>query len=63
MNQSLETRDEVIRQVYTVRESYAARFNYDLAALFRHAREQTKQANRAVVSRPPKRVENDTATV
>ena len=51
-----ETRDEVIEQVREVRETYAARFDYDLHALFQHAREQVKQTERQVVKRQPKPV-------
>jgi hypothetical protein len=57
MNETGEPRDEVIEKVRAVRESYAARFNYDIAALFRHAREQAKQTKRKVVKRQPKPVE------
>ncbi len=57
MNEMPETRDEVIEKVRAVREAYAARFNYDIAALFRHARERTKQTERKVVKRQPKPVE------
>ena len=57
MNETPETRDEVIENVRAVREAYAARFNYDVAALFRHARERAKQTERKVVKRQPKPVE------
>ena len=57
MNETSETRDEVIEKVRAVREAYAARFNYDIAALFHHAREQAKLTERRVVKRQPKPVE------
>lgn len=61
MNATPETRDEVIEAVHAVREAYAARFNYDLGALFRHARERaSQQGNREVVRRQPKPVEEIT---
>lgn len=57
MNDMPVTRDDVIEEVRAVRETYAARFNYDIAELFRHARERAKQSNRKVVRRQPKPVE------
>jgi hypothetical protein len=57
MNHIEEARDEVIERVREVREAYAARFNYDIAALFRHARERADQSERKVVRRQPKPVE------
>ncbi|MCH7977085.1 MAG: hypothetical protein IIC18_11120 [Bacteroidetes bacterium] len=57
MTETPETRDEVIEEVRAVREAYAARFNYDIGALFRHARERAKESDREVVKRQPKPVE------
>ena len=57
MNHIEEVRDEVIEKVREVREAYAARFNYDITSLFRHARERADQSERKVVSRQPKPVE------
>lgn len=57
MNEVPETKDEVIEEIRAAREAYALRFNHDIAALFRHARERTKQPERKVVKRQPKSVE------
>lgn len=62
MSNIQETRDEVIEKVRTVREAYAARFNYDIGALFRHARERAQQSERKIVKRQPKPVERITAS-
>jgi hypothetical protein len=57
MNHRQEARNEVIENVRAVREKYAARFNYDIGLLFRHAREQTAQSGQKVIKRSPKPVE------
>lgn len=52
--------DEVMKEIRRTRETYAARFDYDLGALFRHAQEVTereKQKGRKVVRRNPKPVD------
>lgn len=54
MNQTQENRDEVIGRVRAIREAYAARFNYDIELLFRHAHERAIQTGRKVVKRQPK---------
>lgn len=63
MSEALQTRDEVIEKIRAVREAYASRFDYDVAALFRHARERTKQSDRKVVKRQPKPVERGAGTL
>lgn len=54
--------DEVMREVRAVREAYAARFNYDVRALFEHARQQARRSGREVVQREPRRVEEAAST-
>ena len=54
MSERTELRDEIIAEVRAVREAYAARFGYDVTALFRHARERARQSDRVVVTREPK---------
>ncbi|HLT48352.1 MAG TPA: hypothetical protein VK002_14045 [Rubricoccaceae bacterium] len=49
--------DEVMREVRAIREAYAARFDYDVRALFEHARRRVQQSDREVVRREPRRVE------
>ena len=60
MEETPEPRDEVIEGVRAVREAYAARFNYDLEALFRHAQERVPLHDRPVVRRQPRPVEEAT---
>lgn len=49
-------RDPVVAEVRRNREKYAARFDYDIEAICRAAREQQKKGNRETVSLPPRRV-------
>lgn len=56
-----EPKDEIIENLRIVREAYASRFNYDIAALFDHARERTQQSEERVVKRQPKYVEGAAA--
>ncbi len=49
-------RDPIVTEVRRNREKYAAKFNYDIKAICRAAREQQKQGSREVVSLPPRRV-------
>ncbi len=49
-------RDPIVTEVRRNREKYAAKFNYDIKAICRAAREQQKKSNREIVSLPPRRV-------
>ncbi len=54
--------DPVVQEVRQAREAYAARFNYDLAAMIADLQRRTEEARRAgreVVSRPPRPLEPD----
>jgi hypothetical protein len=42
--------DPIVDEVRRVREAYAARFNYDLRAIYRDLKEQEKRGGRMVVS-------------
>lgn len=42
--------DPIVDEVRRVRDAYAARFNYDLRAIYRDLKEQEKQSGRKVVS-------------
>jgi hypothetical protein len=55
-------RDPIVEEIRRYREEYAARFNYDLAAICRDLRERQKQSGRKVVSLPPKRLPVQSAT-
>jgi hypothetical protein len=49
-------RDPIVAEVRRNREQYAARFNHDIKALCRAARESQKNSGREIVSLAPKRV-------
>ena len=47
--------DEIIQEVRTLREAYARRFNFDIRALYRDAKEREQQGGHKVVSLEPRR--------
>ena len=49
--------DPIVEEVRKVREAHAARFNYDLRAIYRDLKEQERKSGRAFVSYPPRRVQ------
>ncbi|MEX1095850.1 MAG: hypothetical protein WED34_07360 [Planctomycetales bacterium] len=49
--------DPIVDEVRRVRDAHAARFNYDLDAIFRDIKEQEKKSGRKFVSFPPRKVE------
>ena len=49
--------DPIVEEVRKVREAHAARFNYDLWAIYRDLKEQERKSGRAFVSYPPRRVQ------
>jgi hypothetical protein len=42
--------DDILREIREYRDAYAARFNYDVEAMFRDLRERTRASGRRVVS-------------
>ena len=46
--------DPIVAEVRKIREEYAARFNYDLRALYQALKEQESEDTREKVSFPPK---------
>lgn len=48
--------DPIVEEVRKHRQAHAARFNYDLAAIFADLIEREKNSSRLVVNRPPRRV-------
>ena len=42
--------DPIVDQVRRARDAYAARFNYDLRAIYRDLKEQEKRSGRKLVS-------------
>jgi hypothetical protein len=55
-NEAME-QDEIIREVRALREEYAARFGFDIRALYRDAKKREKNSKREVVSLEPRPVE------
>lgn len=54
--------DEIIEEIHRVRDAYASRFNYDIAAMVADAQERQHQSGRELVTLPPKRFEQPYAT-
>ena len=50
--------DPIVAEVRKVREAHAAKFNYDLLAIYRDLKEQEKQSGRTFVSYPPRRCQS-----
>jgi hypothetical protein len=53
--------DPIVDEVRRVRDALAARFNYDLDAIFRDIKEQEKKSGRKYFSFEPRRVETKPA--
>ncbi len=51
-------KDEIVEEVRKVRDEYAAKFNYDLDAIYEDIKKQEKQSRRKVVFLPPKKVDS-----
>jgi len=49
--------DPIVDEVRRIRDAHAARFNYDLDAIFLDIKEQEKKSGLKFVSFPPRRVE------
>lgn len=52
--------DPIVDEVRRIRDVLAARFNYDLEAIYRHIKERERTSGRTYVSYPPRRVEQTT---
>ncbi|PYS77998.1 MAG: hypothetical protein DMF67_18810 [Acidobacteria bacterium] len=46
--------DEIVEETRRLREEYAAKFHYDLEAIYEDLREQEKRNRRKVISLQPK---------
>ena len=46
--------DSVLAEVRAIREAYAAKFNYDLAAIYRDLKEQERKSGRTLVNFAPR---------
>ena len=51
-------KDEIVEETRKVREEYAAKFNYDLEAIYKDLKEQEKKGKRKIVALPPKEPES-----
>ena len=50
-------KDKIIEEVRKTRDEYAAKFNYNLDAIYKNIKKQEKKSRRKVVSLKPKKVE------
>ena len=50
------TDDPIVEEVRKNRQAHAARFNYDLTAIFADLIEREKNSSRPVVNNPPRRI-------
>jgi len=48
--------DPIVEKVRKIREEHAARFGYDLKAIYDDLKEAEKRSGRKIVSFPPKRL-------
>lgn len=46
--------DEIVEETRKARDEYAAKFNYDLNAIYEDLKKQEKRSRRKLVSLPPK---------
>jgi hypothetical protein len=46
--------DPIVAKIRKVRDAYAAKFNYDLKAMFQDLKRQEKESAQTLASRPPK---------
>ncbi len=49
--------DPIVEEIRKHRDRYAAKFNYDLAAICEDLRERQKSCGREVVTRPAKKIQ------
>jgi hypothetical protein len=54
--------DPIVEEVRQARPEYAARFKFDLEAMFHDLREQERKSGPTYVSYPPRRLETPEAT-
>ena len=47
--------DEIVESTRKAREEYAAKFGYDLEAIYADLKKQQEQSGRKIVSLPPKK--------
>jgi hypothetical protein len=47
-------RDPIVEEIRRIRQEHAARFNFDLDAIFEDLKEKERQSKRKIVSRAPR---------
>lgn len=52
--------DEILEEIYQIREAHAKSFNYDLKAICEDWRQKQAQSGRELVTLPPKQRVNNT---
>jgi hypothetical protein len=50
--------DPIVEEVRKVREAHAARFNYDLRAIYQDLKRLERESGRTFVRFPPRRIES-----
>jgi hypothetical protein len=51
--------DPIVEEIRQIREAHAAKFNYDLRAIYEDIKEYEKKSNRTYVSYPPRLIKKD----
>jgi hypothetical protein len=51
--------DSIVSEVRKARQAHAAKFNYDLEAIYRDLKQQGEKSGRLFVSLPPRRTKPD----
>lgn len=54
-------RDPIVEEIRRIREEYAARFNYDLDAIFEDVKRRQEERGLKTVTLPPRRVRQTAA--
>jgi len=49
-------KDEIVEEVRKARDEFAAKFNYDMDAIYKEIKKQEAESTRKFVSFPPKRI-------
>lgn len=49
-------KDPIVEEVRRIREEHAARFDYDLKAIYEDLKKTERQSGRRIVTLPPKRL-------
>ncbi len=50
----MEYKDKIVEEIRRIRDEHAAKFNYDLDAIYKDLKQKEKACGRKVVSLPPK---------